>query len=177
MNLYIREDVLMKAERPATSKDTELEDQSSLEYDSSYSRRYEGVASGEAYDPDDPKVGKEWDDSGETNLSDVEQKRSSREKKDDEQDDKQQGAGAPQAESTSKSLDILKSFNSRLEAERAARVPNPVEVQFLTEELGYDYDDVMKGHVIIKGRLRSLFTDWLCGRVSHSATTLMKRRR
>ena len=56
MKLYI--DIKKAVQQmPSVGVDTPKEDQTQAEYDASYAKRPEGVAAGEAYDPDNPEVG------------------------------------------------------------------------------------------------------------------------
>jgi len=73
-----------------------------------------------------------------------------------------------------KSVGILKSLNARLSQEKAVRTPNPREQEFLRDVLGYPQDSINKGHAVITGRSRRLFTQWLCDRLCDSTTNLMK---
>jgi len=48
----------------------------------------------------------------------------------------------------------------------------PVEMEFLTLELGYTLEDVEKGVAKITGRNRDRFSNWLCGRMQKSINVL-----
>lgn len=153
MRLYIDLEKLYKAQQQSgAGKDTPLEEQGTKEYENTYSRRYEGVAAGEAYDPSDDEV----DEDDEDKKKDTEIKKTL-------------------SAHTSSNTDMLKSLNARLEEFNRANTPNPTEVKFL-EEQGYATDDIIKGRVVMNPRMRRLFTEWLCDRLSTSVDDLLPRR-
>lgn len=175
MKLYIKTDLLKAGQ---FGVDTPKEDQTRAEYDSSYARRYEGVASGEAYDPDDPEVGGKYAHSDEDSaLSAAEETASERSKK-----SKKDGitksdffAVLPDEDERpiNKSLSILKSVSGIVED--LQWTPNQVEVDFLVDQ-GYAENDVRKGLVPITPRMRGLFTDWLCAKIPASPNDILRRK-
>jgi len=73
-----------------------------------------------------------------------------------------------------KSVDILKSINNKLATEKARRMPNIREQEFLMDVLGYSQEDITKGVAVITGRNRRLFNRWLCDRLANSTSDLLK---
>lgn len=163
MKLYID---LKKAigQSPNVGRVTEREDQSTVEHDSSYAHRYEGVASGESLDPDDPNEGGKWPHDEDDTV--VEEVKSDRKKREKEGED----GGVVKSAAVQK----LELINKALQAEKHVRTPNPREQEFLREVLGYSQEDINKGVALITGRNRSLFNRWLCDRLTHSTETLVK---
>lgn len=176
MRLYLKTDLLKAGQ---FGVDTPKEDQTRAEYESSYARRYEGVASGEAYDPDDPDVGGRYahadEDSALTASEEAAAARTKKAKKDgvvksdffavlpDEED-----------RPINKSLSILKSLQQTLEDFKWE--PNPTEIEFLVAQ-GYEEQAVRKGLVAMTPRMRSLFTDWLCAKLPSSPNDILRKRR
>ncbi len=73
-----------------------------------------------------------------------------------------------------KSVDFLKSLNTKLEYEKVTHTPNVREQEFLREVLGYSQEEINKGVAVITGRNRNLFSRWLCDRLANSTSDLMK---
>lgn len=168
MKLYID---LLKAEIPSRGKDTPPEDQSRDEYESSYGRRYEGVAAGEANDPDHPEVGNNWQhDEDDSVVADAEEKRAARKKGKKDETKKSLSSGLTEISG----LSIMESVNKSLTNFARSRLPSPTEQEFLREVLGYSQEEINKGVAVITGRNRRLFNRWLCDRMHTSTDTLVK---
>lgn len=182
MKLYID---LNKAQETSAGVDTPKEDQTIAEYDGSYARRYEGVAPGEAYDPDDPEVGGKYSHTDEESqlkaTKDAHKQRSKESKADgvtkadffavmNEEEDQQ-----PIRKTLSTSNDLFKSLNTQMQDLAYQNMPNPVEVEFLVEQ-GYNHTDIVKGMVRMTPWMRNQFTDWLCSRLPKTPSDILGRR-
>ena len=162
MKLFI--DLRKGGQTPSVGRDTPTEDQSVAEDESSYARRYEGVASGESLDPDSPDVGAKWKHEGqETASDDVSETRKKRTK-----EAKSDGVVKSEAQ------EYLDNLNKSMRDFKESRTPNSTEQEFLRDELGYTQDDINKGLAIITGKNRGLFNRWLCDRLTSSTDTLAK---
>ena len=134
---------------------SETEEQAKREYDSSYARRYEGVAAGEPLDPDDPNKGGKYSDSDPTVAEEVDS-----EMNQDRNDDMDKG------------LTVLKSLNRQLRKGLGSNLPTELQKEFLVSE-GYDPEEVRKGFIRMTPTRSRLFTDWLCGRLTKSVTEIL----
>jgi flagellar biosynthesis GTPase FlhF len=137
---------------PNASIDTPTEKESTRAYDNSYEKQPVGV-SGASATPDKPEVGKQWKEE-----SPEEPEATEKSKKSDKEIKK--SLSAPR-----EATELLKSFNSGLEAEIRRSKLKSVEVEFLTKHLGYSEDDIIKGRAIISGRDRHKFNEWLLSRL------------
>lgn len=166
MKLYLSHDLIKAGggQSSGATRNTTTEEQSTREYNSSYARRYEGVASGEAMDPDDPDVGGKWPDSDTVSDEVNSELENAEESEDDEKED-----------STKKALECLQEFNKSLSWEVKKLQPADVEVEFLLCK-GYTMEQINEGRVAITGRLRDLFNAWLCDRLVKSVDDILPRR-
>lgn len=150
------------------------------EYNESFDQSPVGVMGGDG-PADDPDVGPRHRHSEEDSLdAELEDDRQADNKlaaerhlvrpiKDDEEEEEE--------EETTKAigtvaLDIAKSLNYRMDQALDHNRLNPVEEQFLLEELGYSKRDIAKGDARISGPDRHKFSEWLTDRMQKSISSL-----
>lgn len=151
------------------------------EYNESFDQSPVGVMGGDG-PADDPDVGPRHRHSEEDSLdSELEEDRQADNKlaaerhtirpiKKDEEEEEEE-------EETTKAigtvaLDIAKSLNYRMDQALDQNRLNPVEEQFLLEELGYSKRDIVKGAASISGADRNRFSEWLTDRMQKSISNL-----
>lgn len=169
MKLYLD---LQKAigNTPNASVDTPTDKQARRETLSSYAKQPAGVTGAS---PDKPDSGGKWKE-GDSASDDADSQRES-----DASEDREAGvikAGKSINKSLNEASDLMKSFNSKLSYEIRKSRPRDSEIEFLTNEMGYSYDDIIKGHAIIKGRDRERFNQWLVSRLVKSPDDIYPRR-
>lgn len=170
MNLYL--DLYKAVQMPSTATDAQPERRAARQFNESFTRRNSGVVGGDLT-PDHPDVGRKWrnpSDDDDTLDDELEKER----EKEAELASKRGIIPKPdkKEEGTKKALDIFKSLSSNMAAELRSYTPNVREVEFLTEVRGYPMEAVLKGQVQISGRERSMFTEWLTGRLQKSINRL-----
>ena len=151
--------------------------QTARAYNESFDQKPVGVMGGDGH-PDDPDVGPSHRHSPEDAL-DVELEEARQEdnkvyadrgvipkKKGEEEEDDEE------VEKSLSGLDIVKSLNVSLTRVLSKNALNPIEREFLTQELGYTERDILKGSAIISGTDRYRFSEWLIGRMSKSVNSL-----
>jgi len=156
---------------PSTSTDSQPERRAARQFNESFTRRNSGVVGGDLT-PDRPDVGRKWKqpDTGEALDDELEKER----EKDAELAAERGIISKPEKkeDTTKKAIDIFKSFSNSMAEEVRSNAPNVREVEFLTEVRGYPMEAVLKGQVQISGRERSLFSEWLTGRLQKSINRL-----
>lgn len=135
----------------AVGRDQKSGERAQRGYEESFTRDHAGVAGG---DPtvDKPEVGRKW------KHADAE---------DDEKKDKELLEDPP-TNKAQDAVDILKSLCANTKTQLQKSLPNEREIEYLTQELGYSYEDVIKGRVGIMGRERDRFNAWLYTRLQKS---------
>ncbi len=151
------------------------------EYKESFDQSPVGVMGGDG-PADDPDVGPRHRHSEEDALdTELEEDRQADNKlaaerhtirpiKDEEDEEEEEEETIKSLGSTA--IDIVKSLNYRMDYELQKNSLNPVEEQFLLEELGYSRHDIAKGTAIISGINRHRFSEWLSDRMQKSISNL-----
>lgn len=131
---------------PETGKRTKIKDLSS------YDRQPVGVT-GESASPDRADVGGKWKhgDDEDSVSSEVDSELKKEEK-------------------VEKSIELLKSLNNTIHDLKT--IPSPVEMEFLTDVMGFRKSDILKGLVVLKGKDRHRFNEWVIDRLNKSLPSL-----
>ncbi len=148
------------------------------QYNESFDHKPVGVMGGDG-PADDPDVGPSHRHSEENSLDVLleeerqEDNKLSAErglipKKDDEDDDEDED----EVGKSLSAVDIVKSLITQIDHELDKRSLNPVEKEFLLDELGYTERDILKGRAVIAGQDRYRFSEWLVERMSKSVSNL-----
>lgn len=167
MQLFLEPTSKAISQVSTTGVESKSEDRELESHHESYSRRPVGVASGHEADPDDPKVGKRWHGDGESNDDGTSALREERKKKDEK-------SGMIAKKSFSDACDMLKSITAEVEDDIRKSMPNDAEIEFLTQVMGHDRGEVIKGLHWIAGTDRDLFNTWMCDRMCKSLDALIR---
>lgn len=140
------------------------------DYLESFDTRYAGE--GNNFGPDDPSVGSR--PSGGATVRDAVNDLEDADAEDlsdrgvipAKEDDKN-----PPPPTVEKSIDLLQSLNKSLEADIAAQLPNPLEIEFLLHK-GISPLAIDRGTAHISGRMRDEFQAWLQTRLLKSVLAL-----
>lgn len=165
MNLYID---LLKAEGQgsAVGQNTNVSSPRRKRLvDESYNKHPVGVMGGDGK-PDDPNVGPKHNHSSSLD-EDLEEERKNYA---DTQDSKNIIRAPKESEETRKSLAFLECIGDMVEVQDY----NPVEREFLEQELGFTNSDLVKGISPLSPTDRARFGQWLDARMHESVLALME---
>ena len=153
----------------SSAGDSSDPNQGAREYNESFSERHTGTGGGT--EPADAVAKVDEENSLQQELESARDQDAERARRqgltpDEEEDDTEDAEKSIGIDFTALAnvAKVVKSINK-------SRV-TPVEMEFLTVELGYTLEDVEKGIAKIAGRNRDRFTQWLCGRMHKSINVL-----
>lgn len=157
----------------SSAGDTSDPYQQAREYNESFSEKKTGVGAGAV--PADSVAKVDEENSLQEELESAREQDAERSQRQgltpDDEDDTEDGAD----EETQKGIGVdfiaLANVAKVVKSINISRV-TPVEMEFLTTELGYTLEDVEKGLAKITGRNRDIFSKWLCGRMHKSINVL-----
>lgn len=141
----------------ATGVDHKSGERAAEEHKESFSRDHTGVSGGDP-STDKPEVGGKWSHSSD---------------EDDSKTDNEILKDKPVAKAQD-SIDILKSLTRNMHDHVSKALPNEREVEYLTQECDYNFEDVVKGRARITGYERAKFNRWLNQRLQSSISRLYR---
>ena len=173
MSLYL--DLHKAVSAPNAGTVTPSEERARIKHESSYAKHPVGVTGGgEALEPDEPDVGRQWRSSDKNSVDSKVEEMLSQESK-EEKTTEDSSAKSIAKSLNSEALSMIKSLNTAVRTELKQVLPNSTEMQFMIEELGYDPGRVQKGLMSITGRDRHRFNEWAQRRLEKSVSSLVGR--
>lgn len=173
MELYL--DLRKAGGQAAVGNDTKSEDQSIASYKESYTRSPTGVGNGSsAYD--DPDKGKKWKHSDDAD-EEREAERQARNKKAQDQNlvPTPEEAGTVKKAFGIEANDMVKSLTSGLRDALQLNKLSASETEFLTLVKGFSRAEVERGGIVIHGKDRAAFSEFLCEKALLSVDNLYRR--
>lgn len=174
MRLYL--DLQKAAAQPTGGTTTKKEEQAVAEDAESYVETTSGVSGGSA-SYDDPKVGRKWkhddDDSLDDEVEEQRQRRNARAQARNLVPTKEEIGIKKAFDETA--IDMVKSLTSGLRDVLKLNTLTASEIDFLHTVKGYSLEEIKKGQLVIAGRDRNAFSEFLCQKVSKSLDNLYRK--